>query len=408
MKQYIHTWFLFAWLIVLFLWAQYQAEFFQFHQAAFVYQTDSHSKTHSPPLLMQHDVSKTTASVHSATLAYIQNSQHNQLMAAWFQGSREGARDVQIYASFLNLNQPDKAQWTEPKVIVNREILAQQSQIHLKKLGNPVLHQTSDGTIHLFVVGTSYGGWAVSRIFHLTSQTGQDFQFKQVLPLSPLTNISHLVRTPPVALQDGGFYLPIYHELAQKFEVLLRFNQQGELLGKIRPNPLVGALQPAVVATSEQDCISARRHNPAQLLQIQVCHQGGLKWEQPISANLYNYDNALNIIHFNQKNYVIHNQARAEKTRFELWLSELKQQGDGFLLDKQVLLAQANDAEVSYPTTLILGDDLHLVYTHDRQSIRHIYLNRALLAQYGNCWQQNKAVSIVKSANEIHCQEVQS
>lgn len=350
------------------------------------------------PFFIQSDISRTRLSVHASTLAEIKVGDSRKLMTAWFQGSREGARDVEIYASFLDLNrplslsQPMDNPWSKPKSILTPQMLAKQSRTYIKKLGNPVLYQSQDGTIHLFVVATSYGGWAASKIYHLTSTTGDEFKFKQILPLSPLLNVSHLVRVPPTPLADGGFYLPVYHELTNKFEVLLRFNKDGELIAKIRPNQLTDLLQPTLTPISEQDCLMTRRHRRTSSLLIQECHQGGLVWDKPIASNIKNDNNSLNIVSFNNTNYLIHNEMALKTSRFYLWLSKVNKNDDGFIVKKQLLLDSTNkrikdsNGEVSYPTTLAVDGNLHVVYTHDRSGIRHIMMNQAFIDSAEKCY----------------------
>lgn len=337
----------------------------------------------TPAVFLKSDISNTTASVHSATLAHITINQKNRLMSAWFEGSKEGAKDVQIYASFLELDNPALSKpihqeaphlWSAPTVILNRHLLAKQSHTYIKKLGNPVLYQSKDGTIHLFVVATSYAGWAASKIYHLTSKTGDAFMFKQVLPLSPFLNVSHLVRATPIALQDGGFYLPIYHEMMNKFEVLLRFDRDGHLIAKIKPNHLRNVLQPSVIAISEQECLSVRRHRYSEPLLVQHCHQGGLSWQEPIASTINNDNSSLNIITIKDEYFVIHNQNKGDNSRHSLWLSKLNQTTPTYQIQPKLLLDKSDDGGVSYPTTMVVGNHLHVVYTYDRKSIQHLMM----------------------------------
>lgn len=360
------------------------------------------------PQLIKSDVSRTHLSVHSATLAHIRTHQDTMLMSAWFAGSREGAKDVQIYASFLPLadlqTMPKTPHhlWSEPMVILTPEELAQKSGTRIKKLGNPVLHQTNDGTIHLFVVATSYAGWAASKIYHLTSKDGKSFDFKQILPLSPFLNISHLVRVLPISLSDGGFYLPIYHEMAAKFEVILRFDEAGNLMGKMRPNGLTKTLQPSLAPISSTDCLMARRHRHSQPLLIQECTDGGQKWSTPTPTNVDNDNSSLNVIAINGTPYLIHNQRQADNTRFYLYLSQLHKQDGRINTTKTLLLDTADTGEVSYPTSLMVGEHLHIVYTHDRKSIRHIALNQAFIDEMVACQKMGKTPQYDDESTDAH------
>lgn len=341
---------------------------------------DTASHTANQATLTKHTLPSPTLSVHSATLTHLQNE--HRLMTAWFGGSREGAKDVQIYASWLDLDKPN-AVWSAPKVIVSRHNLARQSHTYIKKLGNPVLYQTQDGTVHLFVVATSYAGWAASKIYHLTQSKSQDeFVFRQILPLSPLVNVSHLVRTPPVALADGGFYLPVYHELAHKFEVLLRFDNDGNLIQKIRPNHLTQRLQPTLAALNDSDCLMTARNRHSSPILIQKCHQGGLQWDNAIATNLNNDNNSLNIFSFDKDNYLTHNQSKNGNSRYALWLSHLSGQ---FNITPFIELDYSDQSEVSYPTTLVVGDTVHIVYTYERTAIRHIAINNTFIKNAKAC-----------------------
>lgn len=366
-----HLKYLFLWLVALVVLGAWHYQQLPAKPAFVVANTASH--TANQATLTKHTLPSPTLSVHSATLTHLQNE--HRLMTAWFGGSREGAKDVQIYASWLDLDKPN-AVWSAPKVIVSPQSLAHQSHTYIKKLGNPVLYQAQNGTVHLFVVATSYAGWAASKIYHLTQAKGKDeFVFRQILPLSPLVNVSHLVRTPPVGLADGGFYLPVYHELAYKFEVLLRFDKNGKLIEKIRPNHLTKRLQPTLVALNDSDCLMTARNRYSSPILIQHCHQGGRQWDTPIATNLDNDNNSLNVVAFADGIYLTHNQSKNTNSRYALWLSKLNES----TISPVVQLDYSDKGEVSYPTTLVVGDSIHIVYTYNRKAIRHIAFNHAFI-----------------------------
>lgn len=338
------------------------------------------------------------ASVHAASLTKFNDG----LLAAWFAGEREGATDVQIFASTLSLNQKHAktnhvtpSGWSRPYVILSRALLAQKSGTYIKKLGNPVLYQAEDGKVHLFVVGVSLGGWAGSRIYHLVSQDGKAFDFLQTLQLSPLMNNSHLVRATPVALQDGGFYLPIYHEFAQKFELLLRFDKTGKLIAKSRPNQLMDSLQPWLAPLSEYGCAMIRRNGQSSPMMLQRCQKGVDTWSLPVPLNIDNDNNSANIHQFFNHTLLAHNKKHFDNDRFDLMLSVLDITNAKAvpltILDRAglaindtpniVMKKNIPVGEVSYPTMLSKADRVHLVYTHDRTQIRHIEFNQAWLNQ---------------------------
>lgn len=61
-----------------------------------------------------------------------------------------------------------------------------------------------------------------------------EFEALRVLPLSWMWNTSHLVRTAPLPLADGGMVLTVHFELGMKYSVALRFDASGELRGMVR------------------------------------------------------------------------------------------------------------------------------------------------------------------------------
>ena len=142
---------------------------------------------------------------HSASFAVLPD---DSLIAVWFAGSHEGKPDVETFQSYFK-----DGQWTLAKAIVSREELSRDTHLFVKKLGNPVIYRALDNALHLFVVSVSVGGWSGSSINHLTSiDGGKTWRNAKKLILSPVFNISSLVRINPITLTSGGFYLPIYHE----------------------------------------------------------------------------------------------------------------------------------------------------------------------------------------------------
>lgn len=319
---------------------------------------------------------KNIASAHSATLTRLENG---NLLVAFFGGSREGAKDVKIYGSIYD---DKKHFWSKPFVILTREELSKKSKQYIKKLGNPVLYRAKD-RIYLFVVGASIGGWATSKIYELYVDSffpQKSFSYKQTLPLSPFGNISNLARSTPISLSTGGFILPIYHELADKYALMARFDSDGNLISISKPNHLHKQLQPTLAPLSHTKCIAVFRNNGdyENAMFSQVCEKGGEKWLNPQKTNIKNYDNSANLIRFNKDIYLIHNTFNKSPhlDRGTLTLSLMISPTD---FKKIIDLDYSTHSEVSYPTTITDGDNIDIVYTHDRKNIRHIRLNRSYL-----------------------------
>lgn len=187
-----------------------------------------------------------TTLVHAASMVELPNG---DLRAFWFAGSREGAADVHISSSRLDM---DTGLWSDEKVVIGREWLEQQWGRPLRKLGNMVPVLEPDGSLRLFLVAVSVGGWAASRIVVLHSSDGEQWRFDGDLKISPFLNISHLVKTAPISFADGTIGLPVYHEFLGKFGELVRLDAHNQVISKARIGKGRTALQPVLLVTSPQ------------------------------------------------------------------------------------------------------------------------------------------------------------
>ncbi|RVY71280.1 hypothetical protein ECC40_08330, partial [Helicobacter pylori] len=188
--------------------------------------------TESPPYFTQLTIPKpnNALSVHASALISLPN---DNLLSAYFSGTKEGARDVKISANLFD-NKTNR--WSEAFIILTKEDLSHHSHEYIKKLGNPLLF-LHDNKILLFVVGVSMGGWATSKIYQFESALEPiRFKFARKLSLSPFLNLSHLIKNKPLNTTDGGFMLPLYHELATQYPLLLKFDKQNNPRELLRPN----------------------------------------------------------------------------------------------------------------------------------------------------------------------------
>lgn len=336
----------------------------------------------SPPYFSKIDIPmpQGVKSAHSATIVHLDNG---NLLTAFFAGSREGAKDVKIYGSIYETKNKT---WGRPFVLLDRNELSKKSKQYIKKLGNPVLYADKQ-RIYLFVVGVSIGGWATSKIYQLYTDNffnSKGFVYKQNLHLSPFFNLSNLVRTQPLTFthegEYSGFYLPIYNELANKYPLIVRFDSEGNMTKIIKPNNLHRQLQPSLVELSDTKCLAVFRNHGVykNTMFSQICSDGGLEWSKPFKTNIKNFNNSAVLIRFNNKIYLIHNTHNADLARGRLTLSMMNSPKE-FLKVLDLDSTDVQNGEVSYPSAISDGENIDIVYTHDRKNIRHIRLNRAYL-----------------------------
>ena len=97
--------------------------------------------------------------VHVASLVEMPE---RKFVAAWYGGTREGARDVAIFLSFLDTRK--EGSWTEPEVVVDRISASKELYRYVKKVGNPVVFSDSKDRLWMIFVTIPFGGWSCSSL----------------------------------------------------------------------------------------------------------------------------------------------------------------------------------------------------------------------------------------------------
>ena len=304
-------------------------------------------------------------SAHASTLAALPGK---GMIAFWWAGSRESGPDVKVYASRLAAER-----WSAPRAVVSRDSLGAALGFGVRRIGNPVAWTERSGKVHLFVVATGLGGWAASRIVHLVStDLGDTFTVLRVLPLSPLFNTSVLVRTTPVPLADGGWWLPLYFELGNKYPMLMAFDAHGEPRWLSRIGTRNTTLQPSVVATSDAEVHAWMRDGGAeQKVQHAISRDGGLNWEDQPALEMANHSSSLAAHHLTRGGLLmLYNHVRQGGNARNILRLSLSNDARSWkhMLD---VVSGTEDEEFSYPTIQQVGDELHITYTSRRQAIAH-------------------------------------
>lgn len=297
------------------------------------------------------------------------------LTAAWFAGSRESGADVQIWLARYDVT---TQRWGAPQAVLNRHALASEHLgFGIRRLGNPVLWRSATGQLHVFAVVTGLGGWAASRVLQarlteVARGTGVSVQAARVLPLSPLWNISTLVRTNAAALSDGGAVLPLYFELALKYPMALRIGADGGFVGSVRVSHQTGGLQPAIVPVGEtgQDALAFMRDFRSQAVQVARTADGGQHWHDEPALAVPNSNSSVAALRLPDGSLVMAANPLTDG-RHEL---ALLRSADGRKWRTQAVMEKAAPgAEFSYPALALSADGraLHVSYTYERKRIRH-------------------------------------
>lgn len=304
---------------------------------------------------------------HSPSFTVLNNG---SLRAFWFAGSHEGKPDVKIWSSLFN---ESTSEWSMATPVISPEMLSNSLGFFSKKVGNPVVYRDQHNVLHLFVVSVGgIGGWAASNINHLYSfDEGKTWLNAKRLILSPFFNISTLNRTLPIALTDGGFYLPVYHEMIHKYPELLRFDANGDFVSQIRMSGVNDLLQPALVALNTNKAYSFLRHAAKgnDILYMQTTENGGESWSKLIATNLQNHDSSIAVAKLNESTIVMAHNIGNDRSVLVLDISH-----DGVTWARLMTLEDTPHMEFSYPVIIAHDAVIDVLYTWERKRIKHVRL----------------------------------
>ncbi|NQW94742.1 MAG: exo-alpha-sialidase [Polaromonas sp.] len=211
--------------------------------------------------------------VHAPSVVELRDG---SLRAVWFSGSREGAGDVTIQTAVLDKG---SQQWGAEVSLFDRAQLQRSLWRYVKKIGNPVIARGPDGSLHLWMVNVSLGGWAGSSItWSRSDDEGSTWSTPKRLVTSPFLNISTLVKAAPVAMTQGQTSLPTYHEFITKFAEVLRLDANGRVIDKVRISGSHTSLQPVVLANNAQTAQAFMRVTRGGQVMSSTTRDAGQSW----------------------------------------------------------------------------------------------------------------------------------
>ena len=360
--------------------------------------------------------------VHAACLVELADA---RVRAFWYSGSREGAPDVEIQTAVFD---PDRGEWGEGKVVATPAGTQRSIWRYVRKVGNPASIRTPEGTLWLFYVTVSVGGWGGSAINAVASRDdGETWGPARRLVSSPFLNLSTMVRGEPVQYADGTIGLPVYQNLLGSFGQLLRVDGAGAVIDRQRLGDAGSCLQPTVLVRSPTEALVLLRNagpeQPRRVIGTRT-RDAGRNWAPPVRLPLLNPDAALSgVVLPDGRILVALNDVEVERDALSLVVSsdggvtwrtarQLESQVaaralpvDDARYDRTVeALARATDARVSdarawvdssrrfmcweprchfefsYPFLVqTRRGEFHLVYTWNRAFIKHVQFNLAWL-----------------------------
>lgn len=306
-----------------------------------------------------------------------------KILATWYEGSREGARDVLINSTVID---PNNHVVSPPLPIASPLQTEQDTWRYVRKLGNGVVHQLPAGRLMLMYVSVSFGGWAASNLnIRFSDNGGLSWTPARRIVTSPFLNISTLVKGKPLNLSNGHIAVPVYHEFLGKFGELLIIDPQGRVVNKHRLSWGREAIQPSVVALTRTEALALLRDSGEQHKSIASSRtsDGGNTWSPLQWLQLPNPNAAIAALTTTDGRIImVFNNDEEERNNLSLAISS--NSGNSWKVihafeDQEPV--PGKKIKFSYPY-LIRGNDndYHLFYTWRKHRIKYIHFNDAWLA----------------------------
>ncbi len=308
---------------------------------------------------------KTGPYKHPAAITAFDNG---DLYLVYYGGAGEYATDTSVFGSRLPKG---GTKWTSPEVIAHDP---------MRSTGNGVVWQAPDGLVWLFYVVRFGDTWSESRIqVKVSHDRAHTWSDASMLDLRP----GMMVRCHPIALSDGDYLLPVYHETGHNPEEVgressssfLRFDHRTKSWSSTEAiHSRIGNIQPAVVQLDANHLIAYCRrggdYEPRKdgFLVRSESKDGGRTWSPGQETAFPNPNSAVEFLKLRSGNLLlIYNDHMYERTPLTAALSS---DGDKSYPWRRNIAEGKND--FAYPSAVQTPDGLiHVVYTSNGRTVIH-------------------------------------
>jgi predicted neuraminidase len=305
---------------------------------------------------------KPTPACHASTIAETPTG----LVAAWFAGTREGAKDVGIW---LARRGPDG--WSKPVEVFT----GVQPDGTRHPCWNPVLVQQPNGPLHLFFkVGPSPSTWW--GMHSASADGGKTWGTAARLPgkiLGPIKN-------KPVLLPDGVLLCPSStEEQALGWRVLMeRTPDWGKTWEQSQPlnDREFGAIQPTIFRWGPGKLQVLCRTQRAGVIGESWSADEGKTWSPLARTTLPHPGSGIDgVMLADGRGLLVYNHVPRGRSPLNVAVS-----ADGKAWQAAVVLEDTPRREFSYPAVIQAAEGrVHVTYTDGRERVRHVVLDPAKL-----------------------------
>ncbi|MCP4639361.1 MAG: exo-alpha-sialidase [bacterium] len=303
---------------------------------------------------------------HPASITQLANG---DLYIAYYGGSGEYDDGTAVYGS---RKRPEVPVWTTPAPIANTPSRGD---------GNPVVWQAPDGRVWLFYVNRYGETWSTSRVKAKVSDDGAETWSD---PFMLTFEQGTMVRGKPIALNNGDYLLPMYHETGHDREnvgattssYFLRYNPtKNEWTETNRITSDQGNLQPQAAQLSDDHVVCYMRrgggYGPLEkgYIQFSESKDGGFTWSEGVNTDLPNPNSAVDVVKLeNGHLLLVYNDSMNDRTPLTVAVS--MDNGKTWPHKRSI---GGGDNSFAYPYAIQTQDGMvHIIYTtNSRATIMH-------------------------------------
>lgn len=296
-------------------------------------------------------------SCHASTLVEVEAG---KLIAAWFGGDDEGAKNVQIWASHF-----DGKTWSEPAVVGSEPN---------QPCWNPVLFKTAKGSLHLwYKAGPSPERW--TGFVRTSKDSGKTWTAPEMMP----AGMWGPVRAKPIQLKDGtilaGTSLESYRNWTPYVD---RSTDDGKTWKRSNPFPVPGKMrqiQPTLFEAKEGRIVALMRSSDPRKVCRAESKDGGETFSPAEETDLANPSAGIDVVKTRMGDvFLIFNPLPIARTPISLALSR-----DDGKTWKKVADLETELGEFSYPAMIQSeAGPLEITYTWKRTHIKHVRVDPGL------------------------------
>ena len=292
-------------------------------------------------------------SCHASTLV---EHEPGKLLAAWFGGQAEGAKDVQIWCSAF-----DGKAWTEPKVVGTEPG---------QPCWNPVLFKTAKGALWLwYKAGPSPERW--TGFSRTSADAGNTWPKVEMMP----AGFWGPVRAKPMQLANGTILAGTSVESFRNWTPFVdRSTDDGKTWTRSNAFPVpdkFNQIQPALFETKSGSVVALMRSRDPRVVCRSESKDGGVTFSPAEETKLPNPSTGLDCVRIGDEVFLICNPVTLGRTP----ISIAKSTDDGRTWKPAVDL-ETESGEYSYPAMILsAAGKLEITYTWKRTHIKYLSLD---------------------------------